>query len=89
MDDAFMPLHETLAKMLAFSGEIVDEDRGIRSHIYECAIESPLELTVTKTAEGGLDLGSTPPLYYVETSIRPSYHRVSFSAHSGTESDGD
>ena len=43
--------------------------------------------------EGGeLRIGSTPPLYYVDTSIRPSFHRLKFTAdiyRGGESSNGD
>ena len=43
MDAAFMPLRQILDQMLAHLGEeLVDDDAGVRSHIYECSIESPL-----------------------------------------------
>jgi hypothetical protein len=75
--------------MLAFGGEIVDEVHGVRSYIYECEIESPVELTVTRNDAGGLEIGSTPPLYYVDTSLRPSYHHVSFAARPADEADSE
>lgn len=80
IDEAFMPFEEIVARMLAFRGEIVDEEAGVRSYIYRCEIESPVELNVFRDEDGNLQIGSTPPLYYVNTSFRPSYHKVSFKA---------
>lgn len=81
MDAAFMPLRQILDQMLAHLGEeLVDDEAGVRSHIYECSIESPLELDVLRDETGQLHLGVTPPLYYVETTFRPSFHRISFTA---------
>jgi hypothetical protein len=81
MDAAFMPLRQILDQMLAHLGEeLVDDDAGVRSHIYECSIESPLELDVLRDETGLLRLGATPPLYYVDTTFRPSFHRISFTA---------
>lgn len=80
IDEAFMPFEQIVARMLSFSGEIVDEEAGVRSYIYRCEIESPVELDVYRDEDGSLKIGSTPPLYYVNTSFRPSYHRLSFKA---------
>lgn len=81
MDAAFMPLRRILDQMLAHLGEeLVDDDAGVRSHIYECTIESPLELDVLCDETGVLRLGATPPLYYVDTTFRPSFHRIAFTA---------
>jgi hypothetical protein len=35
---------------------------------------------VFRDEDGKLRIGSTPPIYYVDTSFRPSYHRISFKA---------
>jgi len=80
IDAAFLSLSDNLAEMLRLPGELVDEEAGVRSHITECSIEMPIELDVTRGEAGELMLGSTPPLYYVDTSFRPSYHRIRFTA---------
>jgi hypothetical protein len=81
MDAAFMPLRQILDEMLAHLGqELVDVDVGVRSHIYECTIQSPLELDVPRDSGGVLRLGVSPPLYYVDTTFRPSFHRITFTA---------
>ncbi|HEY2974822.1 MAG TPA: hypothetical protein VGJ48_20075 [Pyrinomonadaceae bacterium] len=80
MDEAFMPFAEIVRRLLAFGDELLDEEQGVRSYIYEYIIESPVELDVVKTDDGQVQIGSTPPLYYVDTSIRPSFHRLKFKA---------
>jgi hypothetical protein len=76
MDQAFLSFSDALAQMFDFQGEIVDEEAGVRSHITGCTIELPIELDVSRDESGALVLGSAPPLYYVDTSYRPSYHRI-------------
>jgi hypothetical protein len=80
MDPAFLAFSDALAEMLDFRGEIVDEEAGVRSHITQCTIELPIELDVSRDDSGALVLGSAPPLYYVDTSYRPSYHRIRVTA---------
>lgn len=87
MDEAFMPFREVLVQMLAFTGRIEDEDAGVVSTIYECEIESPVELDVFRSDDGVVALGTTPPLYYVDTSFKPSFHHIRFKAVA-EESDG-
>jgi hypothetical protein len=89
MDEAFLPLAEIIRRTLAFPAEIVDTEAGVRSRIHACQIEMPVELSVLRDADGALGIGSTPPLYYVDTSFRPSYHRVSFSATLSEAQDGE
>jgi hypothetical protein len=89
IDEAFMPFQQIIEKMLAFGGEIVDDEAGVRSYIYKCQIESPVELDVVRDEKGTLQIGSTPPLYYVDTSIRPSFHKLTFTADKSRGSDAD
>jgi hypothetical protein len=89
LDEAFMPFQQIIERMLDFGGDLVDEEAGVHSYIYECEIDSPVELNVVRDEEGALRIGTTPPLYYVDTSIRPSFHRLRFTAHISQDSDGD
>lgn len=83
-----MPFRQIIERMMAFGEELVDEDAGVRSHIYACEIESPLELDMVRDEAGVLNIGSTPPLYYVDTTFRPSFHRLRFSAERSQDSNG-
>jgi hypothetical protein len=85
MDEAFMSFEHILKRMLAFKGEIRDEENGIHSYINNVEIESPVELDVYRDEQGGLHIGSTPPLYYVNTTFLPSFHRLKFTAHISRE----
>jgi len=88
MDEAFLGFSDALADMLDIPGDIVHEEAGVRSHITECTIELPIELDVTRDDSGALVLGSAPPLYYVDTSYRPSYHRLRVRATRTEVDDG-
>lgn len=89
MDDAFLPLHRMIAEMGSFPAEILDEEAGVRSHIHTFEIETPIELDVFRDDDGALRIGSTPPLYRVDTSFLPSFHNVRFTAKlSSEEQDG-
>lgn len=83
-----MPFRQIIERLTAFGEELVDEDEGVRSHVYACEIESPLELDVVRDEVGELHIGSTPPIYYVDTSFRPSFHRLRFSAERSQDSNG-
>ncbi len=89
LDEAFMPFQQIIESLLSFGGEIVDEDAGIRFYVHECAVESPVELDVIIDEQGRLQIGSTPPVYSVDTSFRPVFHHLRFSACLSEESDGD
>lgn len=86
MDEAFIPLHEMIVGMAA-TGDIRSEQAGIHMYIHRLSVESPIELDMSRDADGRLRLGTVPPMYRVSTSYRPSYHHIRFTAElaSGAE----
>lgn len=80
MDEAFLPFSDIIEKLSDIDGEIYDDHNGIHSYINEFDIESPVELDIFLNDEGKVQIGIVPPLYRVNTSFRPSYHRLQFSA---------
>lgn len=89
MDEAFMPLHRMIERLTPLHGEIRDSAAGVRMYIYECGIHSPVELDVFRDEEGALRIGSVPPLYYLDTTFRPVFHRLSFTGGISQVVDGD
>ena len=89
MDDAFLSFRQIIGAMLALGDELVDEEAGVRSRIYEYGIDSPVELDISRDETGALRIGSTPPLYYVDTTFRPSFHRLTFTAEISRNGYGD
>ena len=80
MDESFLPFNEIIEKLSSFSGDTHDKDNGIRSYIYEFEIETPVELDILTDEKGKVLIGMVPPLYRVNTTFRPSYHKIKFSA---------
>jgi hypothetical protein len=87
MDEAFIPLHQMILGMAA-RGDVRSEEHGIHMYIDKFSVESPIELDLSVGDDGTVAIGSVPPLYRVETSLRPSYHQVRFTAELG-EMTGD
>ncbi len=88
IDRAFRPFAGVIEELVSFRNEFVDEQAGVRSYIHTCEIELPVELDVVRVG-GQLQIGSTPPLYYVNTTFLPSFHRVRFTVQTTQHSDGD
>ena len=89
IDPAFLPFAGVLERLVSFDPHVVDEEAGIRSYIHSCEIELPVELDVVRNADGTLQIGSTPPLYNINTTFKPSFHRVRFLVQTPQHSDGD
>jgi hypothetical protein len=79
MDEAFASLDRIIVGMLDFP-ELRDDEAGVRTYVQRCRIDAPVELSIRMGPDGAVQIGSTPPLYYVDTSFRPSYHRLSIAA---------
>lgn len=79
MDEAFIPLHEMILGMAA-TGDIRSDEHGIHMYIEGLEIESPIELDMTVHSGGSVEIGSVPPLYRVDTSVLPSFHKIRFTA---------
>jgi hypothetical protein len=41
IDEAFLPFDEIIARMLAFRGEFVEDEAGVRSYINRYEVEAP------------------------------------------------
>ena len=80
MDEAFVPFGRILEGLIGAGAEWTDSEAGVRTYVTGLGIESPVELDVTRDAEGRLRLGTTPPLYLLRTSVEPSYHHLRFTA---------
>jgi hypothetical protein len=79
VDEAFIPLSELLGELGAH-GDVRDETAGIHMVIDRFTVETPIELDLSVRDDGTIAIGSVPPLYRISTSLRPSYHRVEFTA---------
>lgn len=80
VDEAFVPLSRLVRDLGSPPDDLVDEGLGVHTYVTRFEIDSPLELDVGTDQDGQVFIGSTPPLYDVDTSLRPSYHRVRFVA---------
>lgn len=87
MDEAFVPLSVMMRDMGAAPADLVDEDAGVHTYVTRFELESPIELDIGVDEQGRVLIGSNPPLYVVDTSYRPAYHRIRFAAERAEVSD--
>jgi hypothetical protein len=88
IDEAFIPFEQIIEQLLSFRDDMVDEESGMRLYISGCEIESPVELDVAWDENGVLQIGSTPPLYNVNTTFKPSFHKLRFVAQRTDDNNG-
>ena len=89
MDEAFLSFAEIVRRTIAIKGEFTDEQAGVHSYICGLEVEMPVELDIGRNGDGQLQIGSVPPLYYADTTFRPSYHQLRVKAVLVGEKDGD
>jgi len=87
MDETFRPLSATLLDFAGHSPVVGGDEWGQRLTMTGIEIASPVELAVTRGADGSLLIGTTPPLYPLMTSVAPVFHNLRFRAAS-EEQDG-
>lgn len=79
MDEAFVPVGEMIRGMAA-AGDIGGAQLGVRMYIDRFTVQTPIELDLSTRADGTVAIGTVPPLYRVDTSLRPSFHQISSTA---------
>lgn len=84
MDEAFYSLQTIIRDLTPLPAEFFDEDDGVHSYIDKLEIDMPVELAITVDDNGKVLIGTTPPLYYVDTTYRPSYHQIRLTAEKNT-----
>jgi hypothetical protein len=80
MDEAFVPLSILMRDLGSLPADLIDDDNGVHTYVTRYEIACPVELDVGVNEHGHVYIGTTPPLYVVDTSVRPSYHRMRFVA---------
>jgi hypothetical protein len=83
IDEALVPFSEMLASIIPDGEQFVTEDGAMIMESLK--IDMPIELDVVQDENGGLAVGSSPPLYYVETGFSPVMHQVTFTLKQESE----
>jgi hypothetical protein len=76
MDEVFVPLNQLLPELIPNLPDIYDADAGVRTRITGYEVATPIELGVVVMADGSVELGGTPPVYHLPTSIEPVFHAI-------------
>jgi hypothetical protein len=82
IDEAMMTIEEMVNELLEPIETIVDDDNGVSMGIEKIEIDMPVQLDVVVDENGKVQIGTTPPLYKIETSFMPVFHQLRFSFES-------
>ena len=77
-NEDFIPLSEFLEEMgsidFYFKERFLDTD--VSMSVEQLRAESPCQLLIEIDQENNIKIGAIPPMYYVETTIMPFFHKI-------------
>lgn len=76
IDEALAPVSGFIHDMVSVSGELIDQEQGVRMYLENMTVSTPIELDVIMSETGEMVLGSAPPTQSVETSFMPIFHQI-------------
>ena len=77
IDEAMLPFFEYIQKLSAFDiSAFTDQENTFTMSIESVGIETPFELDIQTDEHGKIIIGGSPPLYYVQTTIEPTFHSM-------------
>ena len=79
LDESMMSIREMVSFFFESFGEITDEEEGVVMGVEKISLDMPVQLDVVLNTDGSVSLGTTPPLYRIETSFNPVFHQLKFT----------
>ncbi len=79
IDESMMTLEEMVGELISPVEEIIDQEEQVSLSIHQLALDMPVQLEVVVRDDGSVQIGTSPPLYKVETSFTPVFHQLRFS----------
>lgn len=76
MDEAFAPFAGNVTAFADVLGLFEDAQRIQRFRVTALSVETPVELVVQTGTDGAVRLGAAPPIYRVDTTVMPVFHRL-------------
>jgi hypothetical protein len=92
LDEAMMSLSGMIDALMTPATSFIDAEAGVQLTVERIGLEIPVQMQVMMDDAGNCQLGTTPPLYTVETSfptvlhqVRCSFERIETNASDGTD----
>ncbi len=88
IDEAMLEMAEFVSQMTEVEGYLIDPENEIAMKLEEVKLSIPIELDLLVAEDGSVILGSSPPLYYTETTILPVFHQLNVTIKIDTSDAG-
>lgn len=76
VDEAMLQVNEFITEMTDLEAYMLSPDQDFAMKVKSIFIDMPLQLDLHVQEDGQVKLGSSPPLYYVETTVMPVFHQI-------------
>ena len=79
IDESMMTLRDMVNDLVEPIQEVRTDEGDVSFSIDSLYLDMPIQLEVMVNDDGSVVLGTTPPLYKLETSFNPVFHQLRFS----------
>ena len=76
IDEAMLHLSDFVSQMTDVEGYVRDDDDAAAMLLQRVKLSIPLQVDFHVKEDGSVILGSSPPLYYTETTFLPVFHQL-------------
>lgn len=76
VDEAMLEMGDFVAQMSDIEGLLVSEEEAMVMQAEKVSLDIPIQLDLRVQEDGTVVIGTSPPLYYVETTIMPVFHQM-------------
>lgn len=76
IDEAMLAFGEFVAEMTDVDGYLYDSEEAAAMQVEEVELSMPVQLDLVVSDRGDVVVGSSPPLYYAETTFLPVFHQL-------------
>lgn len=89
IDEAMVEMSEFISQMTEVDGYLFDEEWQTATRLENVEMEIPIQLDLHVSDNGLVTIGSSPPLFYVDTTVMPVFHqlKVTISVNENSEND--
>lgn len=76
IDEAMLEMSGFIDEMTDLDVYLVAEEEDFAMYAEKVTLDLPVQLDIGVLDDGQVVIGSSPPLYYVETTIMPVFHQL-------------
>ncbi|ELR72568.1 hypothetical protein C900_01242 [Fulvivirga imtechensis AK7] len=76
IDEDMLEMGDFVSEMSDIEGYLISEEEEMVMRAESVSLDFPMQLDIRVLESGEIKIGSSPPLYYVDTTIMPVFHQM-------------